>query len=344
MRPVFVRLSLTPVSRSRIIGTFVVSSALSSMCVVWLLEPQSVHDGKRSASPFATISVKSCGGVVPAGTGRGGGPGALEIVPGSANWHCATLAELIDQAYTSPQTPTLNRVLAAATRDDAFKRVRGGPPWVDDARFAIDVSLSGDTGVVSGHATRAELARVRDAIKPALQAMLEDLFRLKVHRAIELLPLYTLTVGKSGLDRQRVIPAAPGDCYDADAGPDAKPPAGVAGRPPCGSSHISRHDGHWKREFTGVTMTKLAQELSSLLNRIALDRTDLEDKYNFTIEYTPDAQTVFEALEALGLKLEAAEEAAEYFQIDSVQPPSLNDPLGDSIPGRALGAGKPGRE
>src|SRR5262247_1011294 len=62
-------------------------------------------------------------------------------------------------------------------------RVVGGPSWVDTDRYDIEAKSEGPQA----------------PLQPMLQAMLEDRFKLKVHRETRDLPVYELVVVKSGL-------------------------------------------------------------------------------------------------------------------------------------------------
>jgi uncharacterized protein (TIGR03435 family) len=64
-------------------------------------------------------------------------------------------------------------------------QMTGGPGWIDSERYDIDAK--GD------QLTRA------DQLSLPMRALLSDRFRLKIHRTTKVLPIFVLTVGKSGL-------------------------------------------------------------------------------------------------------------------------------------------------
>jgi uncharacterized protein (TIGR03435 family) len=77
----------------------------------------------------------------------------------------------------------------------------------------------------------------------------------------------------------------------------------------------------------------LADNLSSQLGRIVVDKTGLNGNFTFKLEWTPDsvrdadatAPPLFTALtEQLGLTLEATKEPVDVLVIDSVQRPTEN--------------------
>jgi uncharacterized protein (TIGR03435 family) len=100
------------------------------------------------------------------------------------------------------------------------------------------------------------------------------------------------------------------------------------------------------------------------LLRVVIDKTGLNARYSFALDFTPDDttpgvqgpgrrglterpttfksnDTIFQALEQqLGLHLEATKAPAEYLVIDSAARPRPNDPTEDALPpARAKGAG-----
>ncbi len=63
--------------------------------------------------------------------------------------------------------------------------VEGGPAWLKSDRYEIVAKAAGDTS--------------QDTMNgPMLQALLEDRFKLKVHRETREIPVYALTVAKAG--------------------------------------------------------------------------------------------------------------------------------------------------
>ena len=80
-------------------------------------------------------------------------------------------------------------------------------------------------------------------------------------------------------------------------------------------------------------MTLIAEELSRIAGRVVVDKTNLTDRYDLKLVWTPDdaaatdnsAPSLFTAVqEQLGLKLESAKEAAPVLVIDHVEMPTPN--------------------
>ena len=180
-----------------------------------------------------------------------------------------------------------------------------------------------------------------------LQALLEDRFKLKVHRETRQLPLYQLTVTKGGV---KMPPAKQGDCTP-DA-PDAVPrprPAPGESRPLVFFCDIPRTGARGLKrtlEGKGISLEALAATLSRTeLNRTVLNKTGLAGRFEVNLTWgvdpsipglydsqggapDPDAATepsIFNALqEQLGLKLETGRGPVEVLVIDRVEEPSQN--------------------
>lgn len=314
---------------------------------------------------FDVVSIKPCPGlnvVRPPGSGRSANPGAPQITPGYVHWDCVTLAGLIDQAWAGGGNgPSGNKLLNVLDRPrpDTPKRVRGGPSWVHDELFTIEAKVSGDVTQLTG---AARFVQVRDAMLPALRAMIEDRFQLKLRKATEQQPMYAMTVAKGGL---KITQTAPQNCWRAPIGLGrgevATPPPGFEGTPACGINvHGTMDRGVSVLEIQHANLQDFAKYLSTMTDRYVLDKTGVQGRFSFKLEYLPDDNTpggrevdrdpgfmtingvrvpepppppprtdgvsIFKALEALGLKLEPTRGPAEYLQIESVQRPKPNAP------------------
>ena len=123
------------------------------------------------------------------------------------------------------------------------------------------------------------------------------------------------------------------------------PPGGVPvaaprlpdGRPACGA----RGDASGRVMAGGVDMKMLAQNLSSQVDRLVVDRTGLTGAYDFDLDFAPDLAgrgappdsatavtdrpSLFTALEEqLGLKLQPQRAPIDVLVIDRVTPPTKN--------------------
>jgi uncharacterized protein (TIGR03435 family) len=316
---------------------------------------------------FDVVSIKPCLPAQP--SGRGGGTSMrFSISPGYAHWGCVSLAELIDIAWNGgfPDNALLNTLrLPPNWRPDLPKRVRGGPGWVEQERFEIEVRMSGDASELKGSAHHDQVA---GAMGPALRAMLEDRFQLKMRKATEQKPMYALTVAKGGLKIPQTATATE-PCWkippDTPRGREPVPPPGSEKMPPCHhSQNVGTIRGNKVWEMSYINLTDFATLLSRTMDRYVLNQTRVDGRFSFKLEYAPDdstpgdaqsrqrsaeafaglraqqglppqparepvqpdGPTIFKALEALGLHLEPTRGPAEYLLIESVQRPKPNGP------------------
>jgi bla regulator protein BlaR1 len=186
----------------------------------------------------------------------------------------------------------------------------GGPDWIDSDRYDIEAKAEGEPG--------------KDQIMKMLQTLLAERFKLTVHREMRELPVYTLTVGKSG---PKLTQFKEGSCVDYD--PNNPPPAASAGKPHCGNNLI--RGGRW--EASKTDMPGVTGALSVLVRRKVIDKTGLTGLFDVHIELPPDplgttdssSPSIFTIVqEQLGLKLESDKDLVEVLVIDHVERPSEN--------------------
>ena len=313
---------------------------------------------------FEALSIKPC--LETGEPGRRGGGGGMRnaISPGYASWGCVTLSQLIDQAYGGgafPNNSLVNTVRRPPGQGlNAPQRIRGGPSWVENEKFAIEIRLSGDVTNLTGSQHHNA---VLTAMAPALRSMLEDRFQLKLRKATEEQRMYALTA--AGFNQ---TVSAPEKCWKPEDYPRPAglsrmelppPPPGWEGIPACGyQANGGRVRGNQHLEFTHISLSDLAKWLSGEMDRYVLDKTNKSGRFSFKLEFAPDdstpgiiesnemsaragaellgrtppppvkgdGPTIFKALETLGLKLEPTRGPAEYLQIESAQRPKPNGP------------------
>jgi uncharacterized protein (TIGR03435 family) len=237
------------------------------------------------------------------------------------NLECITVKDLVEYAYGVWAN--------AANPNPKHPSVLGGPAWVNSDRYAITATATGNpsSGEMNG---------------PMLRILLEDRFKLKVHRDSEVVPVYTLTLANG---RVRPKPARDGRCVRSD--PTQTPPPPVPGEPPptvCGRPIPSPKGRNVAFDVFGTSISDFADALlSRILNRVVIDKTGETGLFDLHFEFTPNDATplggtalpvapagendisIFTALqEQLGLKLESAKGPVEVLVIDSVQKPSEN--------------------
>jgi uncharacterized protein (TIGR03435 family) len=180
-------------------------------------------------------------------------------------------------------------------------QVSGEPVWLKTEKFDIQAKAEAPAGL--------------DQIKRMVQTLLADRFQLKLHRESKELSVYALIVGKAGPKLQ----------------PAKDPvPAGSRGRMEI-----------FRGSFTsrGATMGLLAEALSTMLDRPVLDQTGLSGNYDIKLSYDQstvrqevvdlgaeptDGQSMFSAIQDVGLKLDPQKLPVAILVIDSVQHPSEN--------------------
>jgi len=272
---------------------------------------------------FEVASIKACKSDTVPGIRIGGG-----VSPGRLTLTCQPLMSVIRQAY----------FFFANGRFDPpglMPPIEGGPGWIDTDLYTIEAKPEGapGEGVMRG---------------PMTQALLEDRFKLKMHRETREVPIYALTVEKGGA---KLTTAAPASCVPSDIDHAVAPLApGETRLPICRIVGIARD----ALNLYGASMTDLATALASRrLGRDVIDRTGLAGAYEFHLQFAPgsgvalppapppqpgadpaaapapaDPADIFLAiqsqLEKIGLRLESAKGPGEFLVIDHVERPSEN--------------------
>jgi len=188
------------------------------------------------------------------------------------------------------------RVLVANAYMVPEMRVLNGPGWTDSEKFNIEAKVG------------AELPPWPDSnreISLRLQSLLEDRFRLQIHREARDISVYNLVVSKGG-PRLKTAPPDESAGYDMAAG---------------------------RIRSMAVPLEYLTGILPTLLGRPVIDRTGLAGKFDYVLTFSPagtDAAdtggpSIFTALqEQLGLKLESSRASIDFFVIDHAEKPDAN--------------------
>jgi uncharacterized protein (TIGR03435 family) len=233
------------------------------------------------------------------------------------------VADLIRTAYVMFANGRYNPYASAQTS--------GGPAWANSARYDINAEAEENAS--------AEMMQ-----GPMLQALLEDRFKLKIHRETREIPVYALTVAKGGL---KLHPLEPGSCPPTMSSAErvALLQAGKALPKFCGSIRFGKKTA----DFHGMSIDEFSKSLGRVLDRPIVDKTGIAGLLDFHLEFAPDETTpgllpggalhftdtpsddppggpsIFTAMqEQLGLKLEPAKGPGEFLVIDSVERPSDN--------------------
>jgi uncharacterized protein (TIGR03435 family) len=209
----------------------------------------------------------------------------------------------------------LRMVIRAAfqLQDD---QIVGAPDWIERARFDIDARAAGVKG-----APGPELLGM-------LQSLLADRFKLTTHRETRQLLVFAL-------ERARA---------DGQLGPELRATAcpdlavDLAQAKPC--TNIST--GRGLLSIRGIPLQAFAEYLAPNVNRVVVNRTGLDGRYDAVLRWTPDAPTVTTGpaqappigaerpslvtaiQEQLGLQLTPTSAAVEVLVIDTLEHPTPN--------------------
>src|SRR2546425_3181432 len=187
----------------------------------------------------------------------------------------------------------------------------GRPDWLDTARF--DVEGKAASGIDNRN------------VLEMLQSLLEDRFKLKVHRETRELPVFILTAAKGG---SKLQPAFAGR-------------SGLSGLGP-GASRTNVGPAGGELSGNGIGTAKLIDMLVRQVGRPIIDKTSLTGTYDFILKFAPQptnaglinvgdaisdpsGPSIFTALtEQLGLRLESGRGPVEVLVIDHAEKPSEN--------------------
>lgn len=191
-------------------------------------------------------------------------------------------------------------------------QVVGYKDFPDDQRwFDLDARIGRDA--------------TEDEVRLMMQSMLEDRFKLKVHRETREIPEYQLSLGKG---KPKLDPPVEGPTMTVTI-EDRKVPTREG---TCGGSlwndgtHVTCH---------AATIDKLIAQLSGNLEAPVADQTGLTGTYDLHIHYVPEKRriknpdlelgpTIGQAVAELGLKLEKGKGPVEVLVIDHMEKPSEN--------------------
>jgi uncharacterized protein (TIGR03435 family) len=200
-----------------------------------------------------------------------------------------------------------------------------GPDWMASDHF--DIVAKRPDGVEGEKALRGMMA-----------SLLQDRFKITMHRETRDLPAYALVVGKGGLKIKEVPPDADADNSKVDVNVTGGGRGGTTVNLGGGSSLTYQMTTMTAKR---VTFESITDSLSKFLDRPVVDMTGLTGRYDFTLEYSaaelrnlvrasgadasmiPDfgdpTISIFTSVETLGLKLEARKAPVPVIVIDSAQ-------------------------
>jgi uncharacterized protein (TIGR03435 family) len=264
-----------------------------------------------------------------------GGLGDVGPSPNRVIKKCVTIMTLFQDAY----------ITFADGQNRAFgiqaPQIEGAPAWMSSDRYSIEATAEGTPGQPM-------------MLGPMMQSLLEDRFRLKIHREIRSGPAYELTVAKGGPK----LKASDGSCA-IDVPPAAVP------RDPSTGNPVFAPDGHFRApqpgpgqpchlilmlnngpnrllQTRGMNLDEFSGWLFKVTGRTIVNKTGLTGKFDIRLEYLPassavaagddpnetDTQpeaTLLTAIQQqLGLKLTTVKGIRQIIVIDHIEKPSGN--------------------
>jgi uncharacterized protein (TIGR03435 family) len=229
--------------------------------------------------------------------------------PGSLQYGCMPLDSLIHDAYAL-YADGKNRI-------PNFPEIQGLPDWAKteaEDRFYIEAKAPEGTLVAM-------------MMGPMLQRLLEERFKLKLHRGTKQSRGYVLVVSKRGPKMRRT---SEDGCVVLDRNHIIELPLG---KHYCGDREGTKASAAGARaaDFFGLTAEEIGVFVSRNIGQPVVDKTGLQGKFDFHLEFardqnnTMDAASLFSAIEQqLGLKLEPQKLPVEYLVVDHVERPSAN--------------------
>jgi uncharacterized protein (TIGR03435 family) len=312
------------------------------------IRAQSPQTVAQPAPKFEVASIKPCkqSDVDKDGGGRkGGNGGPTRWSPGRLTVECPTVDFMIRDAYLryadgkpwaaarqGEDLSTGNLVSHGVppVSDRLIRQpIQGSPAWVNSERYTFDVKAEGP---VSQETVRG----------PMMQALLEERFKLKLHRESKEVPVYELTVAKGAPKLQEF---RPGNCVNT-LGPDFREPG--PGQPfprLCGLFNAVKSGG---TDVPGTTIGNLCRQFSVTLDRDVIDKTGITGFFDIHLDThpterpddstlppgepgpprMPDPAEMYvqyrSALAKLGLRLEPAKGQGVFLVIDRVERPTEN--------------------
>jgi len=240
-------------------------------------------------------------------TPEANGQSAIHDEPDGLTATASTLRSLIGEAY------------GFSLGELSDQQLVGAPGWVKTQQF--DVHAKVDTSDVPKlkELSKADtmMATVREMVTRTpsyrmlmLQRLLEDRFKLKVHYEQRVMPLYEMTVAKSGVRMKAAHPADP--------------------------EHGSMSWSNGKLEGENVPMAFIPLVFAMVLERPVGDKTSTPGNFDFQLHFTgmEDAQnsgaadsgpSLFTAVqEQMGLKLQPGKGPVWVIVVDRAEMPSEN--------------------
>jgi uncharacterized protein (TIGR03435 family) len=197
-------------------------------------------------------------------------------------------------------------------------QLAGMPSWASSARFDV-VARSEST-------PPPDEARMQSM----MQTLLAERFKLVAHREARELPIYALVLARADRQPGPALRSSQVDCAAVAAAARTSTPPPLGNRPLCGVRM-----GSGSMIAGGLTMPRLVANLTRVVDRIVVDRTNLAGAFDIDLHWAPEqsspdaapvdpnAPSIFTAMqEQLGLKLDSTRAPVDVLVIDHVERPA----------------------
>ena len=201
---------------------------------------------------------------------------------------------------------TLENIIRITYQLQTFQVV-GGPDWIRTDRWDIVAKGEGDPPF--------------ERMLAMMKTMLADRFKLAVHQERRELPSYALVLARPDGPLGPQVKPSSVDCNaitDAARLRGGTPAPAPGAGPQCG---VSMNTG--RLQASARTMSDLARTLSSVAERLVVDKTGLSVAYDAELKWSDsEGPSLFTAIqEQLGLKLEAQRGPVDVLVIDRAERP-----------------------
>jgi bla regulator protein BlaR1 len=194
-------------------------------------------------------------------------------------------------------------------------QVVNAPEWLRTDRY--DIEAKTDATVTGAQ------------MMPMLQVLLENRFKLKVHRETREMPVFYLTAANSGIKLQ------PSTTKCIQFNPDEPPrPRNLEGTLPVCNNLLSGNGQNMRWRAQNIDTAQMTGALSSVLGRHVIDKTGFTGRFDLNLEFSRDPTPADDATTApsiitllqgeLGLNLDSGRSPVEVFVIDHIERPSEN--------------------
>jgi uncharacterized protein (TIGR03435 family) len=175
-------------------------------------------------------------------------------------------------------------------------QIVGLPDWASTEKYDM-------IGKVADEFAGLSAAEQFRRMPPMVRSLLEDRFKLRLHRETREMPIYALVVARPNVIRPSTV-----DCRKE---PD--------------TCRIESAAGHYSA--VGLTMNNFLIFLSGTVERVVIDRTQLQGTYDVDFDWSSepgsDKPSIFTAVqEQLGLKLEPSRGPVDVLVIDHIERPT----------------------